>query len=269
MTAAADGNGPEAYADRLAVACELVKQVGKDARRAWQAGGLTVESKGDQDFVTDIDRDTERAIRSALLNAFPGDTVMGEEFGGGDPESMLWVVDPIDGTSNFIRGLSDWAVSLALIAHGTLVLGVIYDGGRDRLYHARTGAGAFCDGAPIKVSAILEPADALVTIGTSGRIPLEDHLADLRAIRRSGAEYRRHGSAATGLLMVADGRTDVYVERHLNPWDALGGLCIAQQAGAVSALPEIGSFLADGGPVLCAAPGVFAPFARWLRMTEA
>ncbi|MGD1888089.1 MAG: inositol monophosphatase family protein [Cohaesibacteraceae bacterium] len=241
----------QALEDRLALACEVVRRAGQEARKAWQAGSLSVDVKGHQDFVTAIDRDTETMIRNELTKAFPGDGVLGEEFGGPKSDGPLWVVDPIDGTANFIRGLADWAVSLALVEGNHLHLGIIYDGGRDCLYWARAGHGAYVEGKPVRCADTSDPNRALIMLGTNGHTPLDLHLTDHRKLDALGAAYRRHGSAATGLLMVADGRVDAYYERSLNAWDALGGLCIAQEAGASIKMPTMELFLSASGPVLC------------------
>ncbi|WP_375568629.1 inositol monophosphatase family protein [Ahrensia marina] len=249
----------QALEARLAIACEVVRRAGQEARKAWQAGSLAVDVKGHQDFVTAIDRDTETLIRNELTNAFPGDGVLGEEFGGPKSDGPLWVVDPIDGTTNFIRGLADWAVSLALVEGTQLHLGIIYDGGRDCLYWARAGHGAYIEGKPVRCADTPDPNRALIMLGTNSHTPLDHHLTDHRKLDALGAAYRRHGSAATGLLMVADGRVDAYYERSLNAWDALGGLCIAQEAGAVVTAQKVDQFLRTAGPVLCTAPAIAAP----------
>ncbi|MFN3172239.1 MAG: inositol monophosphatase family protein [Hyphomicrobiales bacterium] len=248
---------PSEIENRLTFACDLVRRAGKAARVAWQTGSLAVEVKGPQDFVTAIDRDTETLIRNELAQAFPGDSVLGEEFGGAESDGPLWVVDPIDGTANFIRGLGDWAVSLALVHQGELILGIVYDGGRDLLYWGRSGHGAFCEARALHAATTDQLSKALIMLGTNQKTALDDHLDDHRTLRALGTEYRRHGSAATGLLMVADGRVDAYYERYLNAWDALGGLCIAQEAGALSKLPAMDAFLTSAGPVLCATATLF------------
>lgn len=242
-----------------------MRRAGKAARVAWQSGNLAVEVKGPQDFVTAIDRDTETLIRTELTQAFPGDHVLGEEFGGAETDGPLWVVDPIDGTANFIRGLTDWAVSLALVHRGDIILGIVYDGGRDLLYWGRAGHGAFCEGRKLQAATTDKLSQALVMMGTNQQTALDDHLDDHRALRALGAEYRRHGSAATGLLMVADGRVDAYYERYLNAWDALGGLCLAREVGAATIFPPMEAFLRTGGPVLCSAPGVFDALPKSLK----
>ena len=253
---------PSALTDRLTVACDVVRRAGQNARQAWQSGDLAVDVKGHQDFVTVIDRDTETMIRTELTKPFPGDGVLGEEFGGVDTDGPLWVVDPIDGTANFIRGLADWAVSLALVEGNELHLGIVYDGGRDCLYWGRTGQGAFCEGVPVCCAGTSDLDRALIMLGTNGHTPLAHHLEDHRALDELGAAYRRHGSAATGLLMAADGRVDAYFERYLNAWDALGGLCIAKEAGASIRLPAMDAFLTSAGPVLCSTPALLDELER-------
>lgn len=265
MTTPSTALDPKDLNARLEVACDVVRRAGQSARKAWQSGNLAVDVKGHQDFVTAIDRDTETFIRTELTTAFAGDEVLGEEFGGADTDGPLWVVDPIDGTANFIRGLADWAVSLALVQGETLHLGIIYDGGRDCLYWAQQSKGAFCEGQPIRCADTADLNRALVMLGTNGDTALDLHLSDHRVLDGLGAAYRRHGSAATGLLMAADGRADIYFERSLNAWDALGGLCIAREAGAFGAIANMTSFLKTPGPILCCAPALADPLMQALK----
>lgn len=231
------------------------------ARRLSETGpaGLGTSQKGKQDFVTEVDLDTERALRAAIAERFPDDVVLGEEFGGDPGAEALWVIDPIDGTANFARDLADWGVSIGFVSAGRLALGAIYDGGRDVVYHAAEGQGAFCGDNPISVATTTDPSRALGMVGLARKQPFEDHLEMLAGLVRRGFEYRRHGSAATGLLRVAEGRADYFLTTHLHCWDALGGVLIAAEAGAAVSLPPMADFLAEGGPVLCAAPGVMEP----------
>lgn len=252
---------PELH-DRLTLAKELVRRVGQAARSVWLQGPIAAQRKGPQDFVTEIDRTTEQTIRTDLLGAFPDDQVLGEEFGGSNDfdarARALWVVDPIDGTANYMRGRADWAVSLGLVLNGCIELGIVYDGGRGLLYWAQRGHGAFCDTGPVACAKTTGLDQAVVIVGTNQDTPMQAHMHDLQALRGLGAEYRRHGSAATGLLMAADGRADAYHERRLNAWDAVGGLCIAVQSGAKVAHPPMADFLRGPGAVLCAIPPFFA-----------
>ncbi len=228
------------------------------ARRAAGASALSVDVKGPQDFVTRVDRDTELALKAELAGAFPSDRFMGEEFGGGSGVGPVWVVDPIDGTSNFIRGLNHWGVSMALVDDGAVQAAVVYDAPHDALYSAIAGAGAFRNGEPIRTVATTDLAAGLAILGTSRKEPLDRYLDLLRGLHAAGAEHRRIGSAAIGLVRVAEGVADAYYEATLNSWDALGGLLIVAEAGGETLAPPLESFLKEPGPVLCGGPAMVA-----------
>jgi len=154
---------------RLTVATRLIREAGDlaagyFARRA----ALTRETKGPQDFVSVADREVETLIRTRLAEAFPEDGFLGEESGGGAGE-RCWVVDPIDGTNNFLRGLPLWGVSIAYAIAGEPVIGLIYLPSVGRLYSAVRGGGAWSEGVPIRVSRANELAQATITVGISRR----------------------------------------------------------------------------------------------------
>ena len=252
--------------ERLDTAIALARRTGREAaafRREAGAAALQVQTKATQDFVTIADQEAERSIRAALAAAFPGDGFVGEESGGQSGDAPCWVVDPIDGTTNYLRGFSQWGVSLALVAGGQIALGVIYDASRDQVFHARRGGGAFADGTGIGVSANTDPARAMAMLGHSRRTPLEPYLASIEALHRRGIDYRRMGAAAIGLLRVADGTVDLYFERHLNSWDMLAAALIAHEAGGVVRLPRLEHCLAQGGPILAFAPGMAGELAMF------
>jgi len=245
--------------ERYEFARVLARDVGREALRFWNENGtqgLGISTKGLQDFVTEADKAAEHTIRSQLAKYFPQDGFIGEETGGVTGTGGYWVVDPIDGTANYLRGLRHWGVSIAYIVGAETRLGIIHDTPTDRLYHARVGHGAFCDDQPLAVSATVDPHAATGILGHSRRIPIEVHLDQIRALHDAGIEYRRIGSAAIGIIRVAEGVTDFYYEAHLNSWDALAAVLIAQEAGAMARVPEMGQFVADGGAVLCATPSL-------------
>jgi myo-inositol-1(or 4)-monophosphatase len=249
---------------RAEVAIAVALETGREAarfRRDVNPGTLAVENKGLQDFVTVADRKAEQAIRDGLISRFPDDTFMGEESGGRSGAAGTWVVDPIDGTTNYIRGFRHWGVSIAFVAGGRIEIGVVYDGAEDKVYHAVRGDGAFKDGLAIHAAATVEPANALVILGHSRKTNFDDYLAVSRRLHERGMDYRRTGAAAIDLVRVAEGAVDLYYERHLNAWDMLAGALIAEEAGAVVAMPPIDKLLADGGPVIAHAPGLAGEFA--------
>ncbi|MFB9948482.1 inositol monophosphatase family protein [Rhizobium puerariae] len=257
---------------RAEAAIALARRVGKEAA-AFRAEALPetlgIENKGLQDFVTVADKRAEQAIRSVLLTEFPGDSFMGEE-GGRSGESVdeggTWVVDPIDGTTNFIRGFRHWGVSIAFVAGDEILVGVIYDAAQDRVFHAIRGQGAFKEGRPIAAARTSDPAQAIAILGHSRRTDFEDYLAISRRLYERGIDYRRMGAAAIGLIRVAEGISDLYYERHLSAWDMLAGVLIASEAGAAVAVPRLGELLRRGGPVVACAPTLAGEFAFLTEM---
>ncbi len=242
---------------REALCREIALSAGAIALQGFGNLGSRVSMKGPQDFLTETDAAVERHIRSAIAAAFPEDGFLGEETGG-ILTSRIWVVDPIDGTANFARGIPHFCISIAFVADGEIELGAIYNPGFDELYTARRGFGAFRNGEPIRVAATTDYTTACVEFGWSNRLPNSAYIDVLAKIFQQGANIRRGASGALGLAYVADGRSDAYAELHMQPWDCLAGLLLVREAGGVtcSFLREGG--LADGGPVLAAAPGIAA-----------
>lgn len=249
-----------AHAKRLDFACTLARDVGREAQRYWEVNGtenLGTTSKSLQDFVTVADKVAEDTIRCALSEVFPDDGFIGEESGGETGEAGYWVVDPIDGTANYLRGLRHWGVSIAYVEDGKTVVGVVHDSPTDRIYAAALGGGATRDGQPITVSTTTDLHSAVGILGASRRTSFDLYLNQLRALHNAGIEHRKIGSAAIGIVRVAEGVADFYYEKHLNCWDALAALLIAQEAGAQVVAPQMGSFIPDGGEVFCGTPKLF------------
>lgn len=211
--------------------------------------------KGPQDFLTETDAASEAHIRKAIAEHFPDDGFFGEE-GGGSISNRLWVVDPVDGTANFARSIPHFCISIAYIENGQAEIGAIYNPALDELYFAERGAGATRNGQPIAVSATTAFETASVEMGWSGRVSNEIYLETIRDLLALGANVRRAGSGALALAYVADGRSDAYIELHMNSWDCVAGLLLVAEAGGdVCPFMEIGS-LRHGGPVLASAPGI-------------
>ena len=238
---------------RAAVAIEVARRVGREAsafRDSMGSAALQVENKGLQDFVTIADKRAEETIRVAVRDHFPDDSVLGEEGGGARTGKVLWVVDPIDGTTNFIRGFRHWGVSIAIVADGEVQVGVVYDAAVDKVYSAIRGGGAFKDGRPIRASAVTDPNRAIAILGHSRRTDFQTYQQIGQTLYVLGVDYRRMGAAAIGLVRVADGIADLYYEGHLNGWDMLAGALIAHEAGALVYLPPLDVALNDGGPIV-------------------
>jgi len=236
----------------------LARSAGALAQRYF--GGelaFAVESKGErQDWVSAADRAVEGYIRDAISERFPDDAMLGEEAGGALSD-RLWVVDPIDGTLNFVHGMRYWCVSIAYIERGVRRIGAIYDPSLDELFVAVAGHGSRCNDAPIRVSACPSLDDALISQGYVHRHDLDRHLALRGALLSAGAAVKDPGAGALMLAHVASGRFDAFYEPHMHPWDASAGLLLIQEAGGrIAAYPGSNGLVA-GGEVLAAAPAIY------------
>jgi len=200
------------------------------------AAGPWVE-KGRHDFVTEADRTTERLIAEALTEAVPGSTVVGEELTPGAARSgeVVWIVDPLDGTTNFLHGYPQYAVSIGALVGGALRVGVVRDVVRGLVYWGATGHGAWLGDTPLAVSRLAEPKHALVGTGFPFKHleGLEGYLRQLAAVARASSGIRRAGSAALDLVDVAAGRLDAFWEPSLAPWDVAAGVVLVREAGGV------------------------------------
>ena len=240
---------------RLAAACAAAREAGALARRTYRAKprGQRPDFKGHQDFVLATDAEVEDLIRRRLAATCPGDQFYGEE-GGGNFGDKVWVVDPIDGTANFARGIPHFAISIAFVRDRRVEVGVVYDVMQDELYAAGRGRGATLDGQPIRVSGIAELAHATVEAGWSPRRPAEAYADLVRRLKLAGTNVRRGGSGTLGLAYVADGRIDAYCELHINSWDALAGLLLVEEAGGFVNDFLAGDGLTHGNPILACTP---------------
>jgi myo-inositol-1(or 4)-monophosphatase len=256
------------FEKRYLVAQEIVRRAGELAMRHYKRrDALRFYSKGVQDVVTEADKACEKLIAQAVFNAFPNDSVLGEEGGLQNPgSSVVWVVDPIDGTSNFVRGIPFWCVSLGIVVDRLPLIGVIYDPVNEDFYAAATDSGAFRNGKTIRPSEVARLEEARIGLGFSFRRPVSDHLRAIESCLAAHCEYNRLGSGALSLAYVGDGRLEGYCEAHMNSWDAAGGIAIVKAAGGY-----VNDFFANdglqrGNLVLAAAPGVADHLKNTLRI---
>ncbi len=218
-------------------------------------------SKGAQDWLTEADGAVERFLSAALADAFPDDGFQGEEDGATRAGALRWVVDPIDGTSNFARGGKRWCVSVGLLEGRNPLLGVLAAPGLAETYAACTGRGATLNGTAIRAADTVALDRAIVEIGWSPRLPAAEYLALCGRVIATGAAPRSMGSGALGLAEVASGRIDGYAELHINLWDVAAALAILAEAGAVlNGFMDCDAPL-SGGPILAAAPGIASALA--------
>jgi myo-inositol-1(or 4)-monophosphatase len=214
--------------DRYAFARALARDAGKLAHRGF--GQSSVSMKGRHDIVTAMDGEVERYIRAAIARAFPTDGVIGEEEGG-NAADRVWVIDPIDGTANYARGIPHYCVSIAYVERNVPIVGVLYDPSHDWLYAAARGDGAWFDGVRMAVSPCAEMTAATVECGWSTRRPTAAYVDLVARVLHAGAQMRRAGSGALGLADVAAGRVESYCELHINSWDCAAGIVLVHEAG--------------------------------------
>jgi myo-inositol-1(or 4)-monophosphatase len=253
---------PEDIRTRVEFGKRLAREAGALALRYFRREiAFTTEAKGPQDFVSAADHAVEALIRSRLAEAFPHDTMLGEEAGGG-LGAHAWFVDPIDGTINFVHGVRYWCVSIAFLVEGTRCIGIIYDPSQDELFWGTKGGGAWCNDAPIHVSSCNEFGSAMVCAGYVTRQPLDAHLLLKRRLHDAGTAVKDMGAGALMLAHVAAGRYDGYLEAHMHPWDALAGLLLVEAAGGRTHPYPGASGLASGGAVIASAPGIYDALER-------
>lgn len=237
----------------IAVATEAAELV-ESTRRSAVRDVSTKSSSTDP--VTAGDRAAERLVRERLAELRPGDAVLGEEEGAGSGtgDGVCWVVDPIDGTVNYLYGLPWYSVSVAAQLDGVSVAGAVVEPSSRRCWSAARGAGATLDGVPLRVTSTDRLDLALLATGFAYRPERRTRQAEVisRLLGRV-RDIRRSGSAALDLCMVAAGWVDAYVEHGLNPWDWAAGSLIAEEAGAVVSLPDSGVL---GGAIFAATPGI-------------
>lgn len=214
--------------------------------------GMETASKGLNDFVTSIDLAAEAAIIETLRDAYPHHAFLAEESGASGDGEIVWIIDPLDGTTNFIHGFPHYAVSIALSHRGIVTQAVIYDPGNNDLFTATRGAGAYLNDTRIRVGKRAQLKAALVGTG----FPFKEHrhidayLAMLRDVMQSCSGVRRAGSAALDLAYLAAGRLDAFWEIGLAPWDiAAGSLLITEAGGAVADLQGNDGYLKSGNVV--------------------
>ncbi|HZF17796.1 MAG TPA: inositol monophosphatase family protein [Steroidobacteraceae bacterium] len=221
---------------------------------------LDVSSKGRNDFVTDIDRAAEQDIITTIHRMYPEHAILAEESGRSGRDENLWIIDPLDGTTNFLHGNPVFAVSIAFERRGRLEHAVVYDPLRQEFFTASRGEGAQLEGRKIRVSKQKELEGSLIGTGFPYRANakwLEPYIAMMRVVMTTAAGVRRPGSASLDLAYVAAGRLDGFWEIGLAPWDtAAGTLIITEAGGLVTNLG--GNEYTQGGNIICGNPKVHA-----------
>ena len=231
---------------------------------------LQVSAKGPGDFVSKADLSAEKILKEELRGARPTYGWLGEETGeqkGEDP-TRRWIVDPLDGTTNFLHGMPHWAVSIALEHKGEVVAGVVFDPAKDEMFYAEKGQGAWLnDSRRLRVSGRRRLEEAVFATGVpfGSKKTLPAMVRDISRLMPLTAGLRRWGAASLDLAYVAAGRFDGYWERELNPWDVAAGLLIVREAGGLVEAVRAGDTVFGSGSILCANGALFPMLAGTLR----
>ena len=248
----------------LSIAVKAARRAGNIINRgARELDLLTVTTKGPKDFVSEVDRQAESAIVETLLDAYPDHAILAEEGtakGANAEAENVWIIDPLDGTTNFLHGFPQYCVSIALAHRGQVTQGVIYDPVRNDLFTTSRGRGAFLNERRIRVSRRQHLRDCLIGTGFPFRdgAYLETYLRMMKTMIEQTAGLRRPGAAALDLAYVAAGFYDGFWEVGLNPWDvAAGSLLVQESGGLIGDLGGEGNFL-HGGQVIAGNPRIFA-----------
>lgn len=246
------------------VMVEAAEKAGRSLIRDFgEVEHLQVSKKGPGDFVSAADHRSEKIVLTLLQKARPTYALLMEESGdikGSDPQNR-WIVDPLDGTTNFLHGIPHWCVSIALERDKEIVAGVVYDPIKDELFWAEKGMGAYINNRRLRVAGRESLTDALVTIGEIHNNPL--------LVPPPGAVVRRFGSACLDLCWVAAGRVDAYHERPLKAWDCAAGGLIAREAGATVTDSDGNKDFVFGNGILAANPPIHAAILKHLKAQDA
>lgn len=245
----------------LNVAIKAAREAGKIINRAaLDIGALKIEQKDTNDFVSEVDRGAEQAIINVLKDAYPNHGFYGEESGKSNSEAdSIWIIDPLDGTTNFLHGFPAYCISIALQEKGVLTQAVIYDPVRNDLFTATRGSGAFLNNRRIRVTQRTKLQEALLSTGFPFKdfSYLETYINIFRDMAKKTSGLRRPGSAALDLAYVAAGFSDGFFEINLSPWDIAAGALLVQEAGGIVGDFEGNESWLRTGNIVAANPKVF------------
>ncbi|MSQ67919.1 MAG: inositol monophosphatase [Gammaproteobacteria bacterium] len=236
-------------------------------RNIERVDALEVSLKGRRDYVCSVDRDAETAAIDTLRAAYPDHQFLGEESGGSGHSDFVWLIDPLDGTTNYLHGYPQVAVSIALEFRGEVQQAVVYDPLRDELFTATRGSGAQLNNRRLRVSHCRSLETALLATGFPLRDDrlIEPYLLSFAKFLHRVDDVRQTGSAALDLAYVAAGRLDGFWEFGLKPWDIAAGLLLVQEAGGLVSAPYPGQNLMRQGDIVAATPKIFPTMLEVLR----
>ena len=253
----------------LNIAVRAARKAGSIINRAaLEGGGYEVRTKRMNDFVTKVDHAAEEAILEIVRKAYPDHAVLAEESGAAEGKAEYqWIIDPLDGTTNFIHGFPQYAVSIGIKHRDALAHGVIYDPVKNELFTASKGRGAFLNDRRIRVSKCLRLGDALVGTGFPFKEVerIELYTKQLKNLMQKSAGVRRAGAAALDLAYVACGRLDAFWELGLSPWDMAAGALMIQEAGGLVGDTRGDDGFMESGEIACATPKIYPTLLEALR----
>lgn len=244
---------------RLSFAIDLAQRAGELGLKHFRSlDTLTIESKGHQDLVSNADRDVETFVRQEIARSYPQDGIFGEEHAPVEGTSgYTWVIDPIDGTANFVSGIPQWCVALACSNRGVTEIGVICEPCSGETFWAERGAGAFVNGKPLRASQSRSLSEGSVATGYAAR---HDAAATIRLITdliTGGGMFFRNASGALMLAYVAAGRLIGYIEEHMHSWDCIAGLLMIEEAGGTIMPLDAATLVEHGTRVIAGGPHVY------------
>ena len=244
---------------RLNFAKKLTKKAGEKAIVYFESiGDLIVQQKGAQDLVSNADLEVEVFIRECIAESYPDDGIVGEEHANVEGNSgYTWVIDPIDGTANFLTAIPSWCVVLACVHNDETKLGVVYEPSHNEMFWGAMGTGAFLNDKPIKVSASTSLDVGSTGIGMNGRTATNLTVSYIEKLVDRGGIFYRNASGALMLSYVAAGRLIGYAEPHMNAWDCLAAQLLIAEAGGCVENQSANDMLINGGRVVASGPGVF------------
>ena len=244
----------------LNIAVKAARRAGNLIHRAVDSiDHLTVTKKSHSDYVSEVDRAAEQAIITTLKEAYPSHAILAEESGAQGDSEYIWIIDPLDGTTNFLHGFQQYAVSIALQHNGVLTQAVIYDPARNDLFTATRGSGAYLNDRRLRVSSRKDLADCLIGTGFpyTRFEHIDAYLNIMRDLMQKTSGLRRPGSASLDLAYTAAGRYDGFFEFGLKPWDMAAGCLLITEAGGMVADPEGNDGYLKSGNICAGNPKVF------------
>ena len=250
--------------NRSTSAVDIARNAGAFALSFFErVGSLVIEDKGPQDFVSEADKAVELRVRAAIEVAYPEDGIVGEEHAPKPSNSgFTWVIDPIDGTTNFISAIPAWTVVISVVHNDETVIGITFDPIHDEMYLAIQGEGAWLNGAPLRCPSDTSLARGSIGTGFSNRIDPDGVRRLIDEVLKADGVFHRNASGALSLAYIAAGRLLGYVEEHMNAWDCLAGQLLIAEAGGKIEVQSADDMIAHGGRVVAGSAGVFDDLVR-------